>query len=436
MGLFWKRKSNDQFVSLKLNEPSPDAKAAKAADEPAAKQVENRSPVEPVATLPALEPVATGAGPTPLPADPVPAVNPRVQSLPREAQRTAPDAVPPKPSTPARSSFNTSVLGLNLSIEELQAQEAALEQEFSARFRRAVSATRETLSERLDNVFQGLKQIDENLLDELEEALIAADIGVATTQQILETVRRGVARKQINDLDALKAAIKDELLKILRQSERQGVASETSVPLNVAPYVMMIVGVNGVGKTTTIGKLAQRIKAEGNDVLICAADTFRAAASDQLAIWAERTGVPLIQQKQGTDPAAVLFDSLKASKARGSDVLIVDTAGRLHNKSNLMAELEKMKRVAAREVEGAPHETLLVVDAVTGQNGLEQARQFLKVAGVTGIVLTKLDGTAKGGIAVAIANELGLPIRYAGIGEKVDDLVVFDPELYVNGLFN
>jgi fused signal recognition particle receptor len=198
---------------------------------------------------------------------------------------------------------------------------------------------------------------------------------------------------------------------------------------------MMIVGVNGVGKTTTIGKLAQRIKAEGNDVLICAADTFRAAASDQLAIWAERTGVPLIQQKQGTDPAAVLFDSLKAAKARGSEVLIVDTAGRLHTKSNLMAELEKMKRVAAREVEGAPHETLLVVDAVTGQNGLEQARQFLKVAGVTGIVLTKLDGTAKGGIAVAIAKELNLPIRYAGIGEKVDDLVVFDPKQYVNSLF-
>ena len=320
-------------------------------------------------------------------------------------------------------------------MEELQAQEAALEQEFSARFRRAVAATRDNLSDRLDTVFQGLKTIDENLLDQLEEALIAADIGVVTTQQILETVRRGIARKQIGDLEALKQAIKNELLRILRASENQGVASETNAPDNVLPYVMMVVGVNGVGKTTTIGKLAQRIKAEGNDVLICAADTFRAAASDQLAIWAERTGVPLIQQKQGTDPAAVLFDSLKAAKARGSDVLIVDTAGRLHNKSNLMAELEKMKRVAGREVQGAPHETLLVVDAVTGQNGLEQARQFLKVAGVTGIVLTKLDGTAKGGIAVAIANELNLPIRYAGIGEKVDDLVVFDPELYVNGLF-
>ncbi|MFL6230474.1 MAG: signal recognition particle-docking protein FtsY [Pyrinomonadaceae bacterium] len=321
-------------------------------------------------------------------------------------------------------------------MEELQAEEAALEQAFAKRFQRAVEKTRETLSERIDTVFQGRKVIDAELLDELEEALIAADIGVPTTLDILDKVRRGVTRKEINDIDALKASIKGQLLDILRASESKGVASETSVPETVAPYVLMIVGVNGVGKTTTIGKLAQRIKAEGNDVLICAADTFRAAASDQLAIWAERTGVPLIQQKQGTDPAAVLFDALKAAKARTSDVLIVDTAGRLHNKSNLMAELEKMKRVAGREVEGAPHETLLVVDAVTGQNGLEQARQFLKVAGVTGIVLTKLDGTAKGGIAVAIARELNLPIRYVGIGEKVDDLVVFDPEQYVNSLFS
>ena len=428
MGLFWKRKSGDQFVSLKLNEPLPKRETAEP-EAPSAPTAPSSTPLSDRE----LEPVGTGGGPTPVPIEKAVAEKPKPTPPPITEQPARIEAQQ-KP-VPSRSPFATSVLGLNLSMEELQAQEAALEQEFSARFRRAVSATRESLSDRLDSVFQNLKQIDDNLLDELEEALIAADIGVATTQHILETVRRGVARKQINDLEALKAAIKAELLKILHQSEARGVASETSVPDNVAPYVMMVVGVNGVGKTTTIGKLAQRIKAEGNDVLICAADTFRAAASDQLAIWAERTGVPLIQQKQGTDPAAVLFDSLKASKARGSDVLIVDTAGRLHNKSNLMAELEKMKRVAGREVEGAPHETLLVVDAVTGQNGLEQARQFLKVAGVTGIVLTKLDGTAKGGIAVAIANELNLPIRYAGIGEKVDDLVVFNPEQYVNSLF-
>jgi fused signal recognition particle receptor len=336
---------------------------------------------------------------------------------------------------PSRSPFTSSVLGLDRSVEELQAEIEEQERTYAVRFSRAIEKTRTSLSEKIDTVFQGRKVIDAELLDELEEALIAADIGVSTTTDILDKVRRGVSRKEINDIDALKASIKDQLLAILRASESEGVASETSVPEAVAPYVMMIVGVNGVGKTTTIGKLAQRIKAEGNDVLICAADTFRAAASDQLAIWAERTGVPLIQQKQGTDPAAVLFDALKAAKARKSDVLIVDTAGRLHNKSNLMAELEKMKRIAAREVESAPHETLLVLDAVTGQNGLEQARQFLKVAGVTGIVLTKLDGTAKGGIAVAIARELKLPIRYAGIGEKVDDLVVFDAEQYVNSLF-
>ena len=422
MGLFWKRKSRDQFVSLGLNHTR-----AETPPEPDNNGLEGPSG-------PVLAP-ASASGPGQAPLMTLPSEQ---QLTPREPARPAvvAQALLPEKATPVRSPFQTSVLGLNLSIEELQAQEAALEQEFSARFRRAVAATRESLSQRLDTVFQGRKQIDETLLGELEEALIATDIGVATTLEILDSVRRGIARNSINDLDALKQAIKNELLQILRAAEAQGIASETKVPESVMPYVMMIVGVNGVGKTTTIGKLAQRIKAEGNDVLICAADTFRAAASDQLAIWAERTGVPLIQQKQGTDPAAVLFDSMKAAKARGSDVLIVDTAGRLHNKSNLMAELEKMKRVAGREVEGAPHETLLVVDAVTGQNGLEQARQFLKVAGVTGIVLTKLDGTAKGGIAVAIAKELGLPIRYAGIGEQLDDLVVFDPEQYVNSLFN
>jgi fused signal recognition particle receptor len=431
MGLFWRRKKEDRYITLGLNEPA----APPTAEEPA----RTTTPLEPPAgpspadeanaidlAPPEIEPVPAGGAPTPLP------IPDRRRSSALEPERSA----PPRPSTPVRSSFQTSVLGLDRSIEELQAEEAALEQAFAARFRRAIEATRESLSEKIDTVFQGRKIIDAQLLDELEEALIAADIGVQTTGDILDKVRRGISRKEIGDIDALKAALKHELLSILKSSEKEGVASEESVPDAITPYVIMVVGVNGVGKTTTIGKLAQRIKAEGNDVLICAADTFRAAATDQLAIWAERTGVPLIQQKHGTDPAAVLFDALKAAKARGSDVLIVDTAGRLHNKANLMAELEKMKRIAAREVEGAPHETLLVLDAVTGQNGLEQARQFLKVAGVTGIVLTKLDGTAKGGIAVAIARELQLPIRYAGIGEKVDDLVVFDPAQYVDGLFN
>lgn len=332
--------------------------------------------------------------------------------------------------------FSSSVLGLDKSIEELKAQEAAVERELGVRFSKAIEKTRNSINTRLDNIFEGRKQIDDALLDELEEMLISTDIGVQTTMQILEAIRKGVSRQEINDIDALKAVMKKELLDILQHSTEEGVADERSVDATIKPYVLMVVGVNGVGKTTTIGKLSQRIKNEGNDVLICAADTFRAAASDQLEIWAGRAGVPIVQQKQGTDPAAVLFDALQSAKARNSDVLIVDTAGRLHNKANLMAELEKMKRVAGREVDQAPHETLLVIDAVTGQNGLEQARQFTKVANVTGIVLTKLDGTAKGGIAVAIAKELNLPIRYVGIGEQVDDLMVFDAESYVNSLFN
>ncbi len=332
--------------------------------------------------------------------------------------------------------FSSSVLGLDKSIEELQAQEAAVERELGQRFSKAIEKTRDSINNRLDTIFEGRKQIDDQLLDELEEMLISTDIGVQTTMQILEAIRKGVSRQEINDIDALKATMKRELLDILQHSKDHGVASEMSVDAGIKPYVLMVVGVNGVGKTTTIGKLSQRIKDEGNDVLICAADTFRAAASDQLEIWAGRAGVPIVQQKQGTDPAAVLFDALQSAKSRNSDVLIVDTAGRLHNKANLMAELEKMKRIAGREVSGAPHETLLVLDAVTGQNGLEQARQFTKVADVTGVVLTKLDGTAKGGIAVAISKELNLPIRYVGIGEQVDDLMVFDAENYVNGLFN
>lgn len=314
------------------------------------------------------------------------------------------------------------------------------EPEFLEKFATAVAATRENLADRIDTVIGSRREIDATVLDELEEALIGADIGVGTAMEIIEKARQQVNRKQLNDVDELKRLIKSELREILDKAERtrkQGtVASETEVPLEIRPYIIMVVGVNGVGKTTTIGKLAHRIKSDGNEVLICAADTFRAAANDQLAIWAERSGVPLIQQKPGTDPSAVLFDSIQAAKARGADVLIIDTAGRLHTKTNLMQELEKMRRIARREVESAPHEVLLIMDAVTGQNGLEQARQFTKAVPVTGLVLTKLDGTAKGGIVIAIAKELGIPIRYVGVGEQMNDLIEFSPEAYINGLFN
>jgi fused signal recognition particle receptor len=308
------------------------------------------------------------------------------------------------------------------------------------KLKQAVASTRENLSERIEAVVGVRRQIDADVLDELEEALIGADIGVQTAFEIIEKARQQVARKQLNDVEELKRLIKSELRGILDSAERNRkrgtVASETEVPLDIKPYMVMIVGVNGVGKTTTIGKLAHRIKSEGNEVLICAADTFRAAANDQLAIWADRSGVPLVQQKPGTDPSAVLYDSINSARARNADVLIIDTAGRLHTKLNLMQELEKMRRIAGREIEGAPHEVLLIIDAVTGQNGLEQARQFTRAVPVTGLVLTKLDGTAKGGIVIAIAKELGIPIRYVGVGEKMNDLIEFSPEAYIDGLFD
>jgi fused signal recognition particle receptor len=314
------------------------------------------------------------------------------------------------------------------------------EPELVDRFKQAVASTRENLAGRIDAVVGARREIDGQVLDELEEALIGADIGIQTSFEIIEKARQQVSRKQLSDVGELKRLIKSELQDILESADRNRkrgtVASETEVPLEIKPYIIMIVGVNGVGKTTTIGKLAHRIRSEGNEVLICAADTFRAAANDQLAIWAERSGVPLIQQRPGTDPSAVLFDSIGSARSRDTDVLIVDTAGRLHTKLNLMQELEKMRRIACREVPGAPHEVLLIVDAVTGQNGLEQARQFTKTVPVTGLVLTKLDGTAKGGIVISIAKELGIPIRYVGIGEGMADLVEFSPETYIEGLFD
>jgi fused signal recognition particle receptor len=425
--MFWRRKKGNDFISLGLNDYTPPAEpieetvpvAPPAAVEPPAAPEPPQALAEPVQPV-IVEPVVVAPVVVEPVAVPIPA--PRAQAPAPKREPVQPPPAPPVPPVPP------------VPLAQLPSEEE--EAGFFKRFRKAVSATRENLVTRLEDVVKGKKEIDAATLDDLEEILIGADIGVQTTMSILADVRQKVARKTLNDVDELKRVIKQHLLDILEKAAKaRGVASETSVPDDVRPYVLMVVGVNGVGKTTTIGKLAQRIKAEGNDVLICAADTFRAAASDQLAIWAERAGVPLIQQKQGTDPAAVLFDSLKAAKARNADVLIVDTAGRLHNKANLMAELEKMKRIAAREVSKAPHETLLVVDAVTGQNGLSQAREFLKTADITGLVLTKLDGTAKGGIAVAIANELNLPIRYCGIGEQVDDLVVFDPQTYVDGLF-
>ncbi len=292
-----------------------------------------------------------------------------------------------------------------------------------------VQKTREGLVSALEDAIQGRKEIDADLLDELEFTLISADIGVRTTEEILDRIRERVQRHQLNDAGELRGLIREHLLEILAASERA--PARVSEP----PAVILAVGVNGSGKTTTIGKLAQRFKNEGRSVLLCAADTFRAAAIEQLEVWGQRTATDVIRQKAGGDPSAVLFDAVQSAKARKVDYVIVDTAGRLQTKENLMAELQKMSRTARKVIPDAPHEVLLVLDATTGQNGLEQARKFTETSGVTGIVLTKLDGTAKGGIVVALARELNLPIRYVGVGEKVDDLLPFDSEKFIESLF-
>ncbi len=304
------------------------------------------------------------------------------------------------------------------------------------RLKESVGKTRSQLAARVEELLTGERRIDPALLAALENALLAADLGVRTTREVLGAVRDKVERHALTDAAQLKAELKAQLLGILASAPASPNGSPGSGSGDASPHVIFVVGVNGTGKTTTIGKLAHRLRAEGRTVLLCAADTFRAAATEQLDIWAKRVGVEVVKQKPGADPAAVVYDALVAARARSTDAVIVDTAGRLHTKSNLMAELDKMKRTAAKLVPGAPHDILLVMDATTGQNGLSQAREFTAQVGVTGIVLTKLDGTAKGGIVVAIVRELGLPICFVGTGEKLQDLVPFDPQTFVNSLFD
>ena len=303
------------------------------------------------------------------------------------------------------------------------------------RLKASVTKTKAALAETVDNIFLGEKQIDPAALKHLERALLSADLGVKTTREILDSVKDKLERNALSDTAQLKREIKSHLTRIL-QSPNGAVKELGANDGAKEPRVIFIVGVNGAGKTTSIGKLANRLRQQNLNVVLCAADTFRAAAVEQLEIWAKRNGIEVIKQKSGADPAAVVFDAMSAAKARNADVVLVDTAGRLHTKSNLMAELEKMKRTAGKVIPGAPHDILLVMDATTGQNGLTQAREFTGAVGVTGIVLTKLDGTAKGGIVVAITRELGLPIRFVGTGEQINDMVPFNAETYAASLFD
>ena len=300
---------------------------------------------------------------------------------------------------------------------------------FFQRLKEGLFKTHQGLVGKIDQLIAGKKKIDADLLAELEEILITSDIGVKTTQELLRNLTAKVQRKELEDADLLKKNLQAQMLPILSRQEQ-------SLNLSAArPFVIMVIGVNGTGKTTTIGKMAHKFRTQGKSVLLVAADTFRAAAIEQLEIWGQRAGCEVIKQKSGSDPSAVVFDGLKAAKTRGMDVVIVDTAGRLHTKVNLMEELKKVKRIMERELPGAPHEILLVLDATTGQNSISQAKLFNQGVGVTGIALTKLDGTAKGGIIVAISDELKIPLRYIGIGEKVDDLREFNAQDFVEALF-
>ncbi|MBR2716211.1 MAG: signal recognition particle-docking protein FtsY [Oscillospiraceae bacterium] len=277
------------------------------------------------------------------------------------------------------------------------------------------------------NLFSRSKELNDDFYDELEEAMILSDMGMDLTLRVVEELRSRVKAEKLKTTEEARACLRGILVEELDRGDR-------SLDLSTKPAIILVIGVNGVGKTTTIGKLAARLKSEGKNVLLCAGDTFRAAAADQLEIWAQRTGVGIVRQQEGADPGAVVFDAISAARARGIDVIICDTAGRLHNKQNLMNELGKISRIIDRELPGAARETLLVLDAATGQNGLIQAEKFMETAGITGIVLTKLDGTAKGGIVVAVADKLGIPVKFVGLGEGVEDLAPFDPDSFAGAL--
>lgn len=312
-----------------------------------------------------------------------------------------------------------------------QAPQAVQEEKgFFQRLKESITKTRESFVKQVDRLFLGKKQIDPELLDDLEEVMIMADLGVNTTSELIGKIQEKVKRKELSDALALRDYLKAEILEILQSPQQEEEAGTTPKPL-----VILVIGVNGVGKTTTIGKLAQKFKNEGQNVMLVAGDTFRAAAIEQLEIWSQRVGADFVKQKSGSDPSSVVFDAIEASRARGTDMILIDTAGRLHTKVNLMEELKKIQRVIQKKMPGAPHEILLVLDATTGQNAISQAKLFNEAIGITGIVLTKLDGTAKGGVIIGISNELKTPIRFIGIGETVEDLREFDPSAFVSALF-
>ncbi|WPP44290.1 signal recognition particle-docking protein FtsY [Pseudomonas sp. AN-1] len=380
--------------------------------EPAAAEPSGAVPAsEPAAAVTAAEPAAS------------PSVAP-VQAEAPVAAPSAPVAVPP-PAPAARPE----PLAEPVAAAPVAAEKPA-KLGFFARLKQGLAKTSASIGEGMASLFLGKKAIDDDLLDELETRLLTADVGVEATSAIMQSLTRRVSRKELADSDALYQALQEELAAILRPVEQP-----LAIEAGRKPYVILVVGVNGAGKTTTIGKLAKKLQDEGKKVMLAAGDTFRAAAVEQLQVWGERNGIPVIAQHTGADSASVIFDAVQAAQARGIDVLIADTAGRLHTKDNLMEELKKVRRVIGKLDESAPHETLLVLDAGTGQNALSQARLFHQAVSLSGLALTKLDGTAKGGVIFALAKQMALPIRYVGVGEGIDDLRPFEAEAFVKALF-
>ncbi|WP_439887154.1 signal recognition particle-docking protein FtsY [Pseudomonas sp. MBLB4123] len=439
-GLFgWLRK--------KPQTPADNASAAPGAPEPSA-QVE--TPAAPPAPEATLAPVAERATPS-APAVPQPA---STAQEPSAAERSPAPAEPPAENSPEATPSSTSRFRINAGSEVLHAPTPMAEPEpvappppvvaapveqakpgdnqggWFARLKQGLSKTSASLGEGMASLFLGKKAIDDDLLDEIETRLLMADVGVEATTAIIQSLTQKVARKQLTDSGALYKALQEELTALLKPVEQ---------PLHIdhakRPYVILVVGVNGVGKTTTIGKLAKKLQLDGNKVMLAAGDTFRAAAVEQLQVWGERNQIAVIAQHTGADSASVIFDAVQAAKARGMDVLIADTAGRLHTKDNLMEELRKVRRVIGKLDDSAPHEVLLVLDAGTGQNAINQAKQFNQTVSLSGLALTKLDGTAKGGVIFALAKQFGLPIRYIGVGEGIDDLRSFEAEAFVQALF-
>ncbi|MEG7359360.1 signal recognition particle-docking protein FtsY [Pseudomonas citronellolis] len=445
-GLFsWFRKKPQAEETVA---PAPEAEAAAAQpaespaqpEQPAAADAPRPAPVDELSTpLPVApaEPLAPAPQAESVPAEPLEPVRPAEPQPPVEAAAPVAPAAPVVEPVPAPAPAPAPVAEqpavaepAPVAVEKPAAPTEAAKLGFFARLKQGLSKTSASLGEGMASLFLGKKAIDDDLLDEIETRLLTADVGVEATTAIVQNLTRRVARKELADSEALYKALQEELAGLLRPVEQ---------PLAIAagkqPYVILVVGVNGVGKTTTIGKLAKKLQQDGKKVMLAAGDTFRAAAVEQLQVWGERNNIAVIAQHTGADSASVIFDAVQAAKARGVDVLIADTAGRLHTKDNLMEELKKVRRVIGKLDDTAPHEVLLVLDAGTGQNAINQAKQFNNAVELTGLALTKLDGTAKGGVIFALAKQFGLPIRYIGVGEGIDDLRTFEADAFVRALF-